>query len=106
MTLKINTTMKKWKNKIIRRTRYYDKGWDAEVAECQRNGVPLMCKRAYRSDGFSDGAEWMLDEVLHLLRQKKYKCDKLIRESAPKDEKFLPIFAATIYSRIIKELTE
>lgn len=98
--------MKKWKNKIIRRTRYYDKGWDAEVAECQRFGVPLMCKRAYRSEGFRKGAEWMLEEVLHLLRQKKYKCDAAIRESATMEEKFVPIFVASVYSHVIKELTE
>ena len=66
----------------------------------------MMCSRAYRREGFVDGAEWMLGAMLHLLRQRKYKCDKLIRESTPKDEKFLPTFAAAIYSRIIKELKD
>ncbi len=98
--------MKKWKKKIYRRANHYDSGWDAHVAECRRQGVPMMCNRAYRREGFSDGAEWMLKEITHLMRQKKYKCDKLRREGATTAEKTIPTFAAALYSRIIKDLTE
>ena len=98
--------MKKWQKKINRRVNHYDSGWDAHVSECRRNGVTKMCDRAYRREGFSDGAEWMLNEFIHLMRQKKYKCDKLIREGATTAEKKMPIFAAALYSRIIKDLTE
>ena len=98
--------MKKWKGEIDRRVNHYDSGWDAHVAECRRLGVPMMCDRAYRREGFRDGAEWMLNEFIHLMRQKKHKCDKLIRESATTAEKTMPTFAAALYSRIIKDLTE
>ena len=66
----------------------------------------MMCSRAYRREGFRDGAEWMLKEIIHLLRQKKHKCDKLRREGATTVEKTMPTFAAALYSRIIKDLTE
>lgn len=65
-----------------------------------------MLDRVDRREGFRDGAEWMLNEFVHLMRQKKYKCDKLIRESATMEEKSVPLFAAAIYSHIIKELTK
>lgn len=98
--------MKKWQKKINRRVKHYDKGWDAEMEERERLGAPLMCRRAYRREGFRDGAEWMLEEILHLLRQRKYKCDKMIREGVTTAEKRVPIFVASLYSRIIKELNE
>lgn len=98
--------MKKWQKKINRRVNHYDSGWDAHVSECRRKGVTMMCNRAYRREGFRDGAEWMLNEFIHLMRQKKYKCDKLIREGATTAEKKIPILAAALYSRIIKDLTE
>ena len=98
--------MKKWQKKIYRRVNHYDSGWAAHVAECRRHGVPMMCSRAYRREGFREGAEWMLNEFTHLMRQKKHKCDKLIRESATTAEKTMPNFAAALYSRIIKDLTE
>jgi len=66
----------------------------------------MMCNRAYRREGFRDGAEWMLNEFIHLMRQKKHKCDKLRREGATTTEKTMPTFAAALYSRIIKDLTE
>ena len=98
--------MKKWQKKIYRRANHYDKGLDADVELRQKLGVSMMCGRAYRRDGFFAGAEWMLKEITHLMRQKKYKCDKLIREGATTAEKKMPIFAAALYSRIIKDLTE
>lgn len=98
--------MKKWKKKINRRVLYYDEGWDKHVASCREQGLPLMCGRAYRRVGFNDGAEWMLGEVVHMLRQKKFKCDKLRREGKTAAEKTVPTFAASLYSRIIKDLTE
>ena len=98
--------MKKWQKKINRRVNHYDSGWDAHVAECRRLGVPMMCDRAYRNDGFRDGAEWMLKEIIHLMRQKKHKCDKMRREGVTTAEKTMPTFAASVYSRIIKDLTE
>lgn len=98
--------MKKWQNKINRRVNHYDNEWDAEVAEYKRLKLPMMCHRAYRREGFRKGAEWMLNEITHLMRQKKHKCDKLRREGATTAEKTVPTFAASIYSRIIKDLTE
>lgn len=98
--------MKKWQKKINRRVGHYDKVWYAEVEESHRLKVPTMCSRAYRREGFYDGAEWMLKEIIHLLRQKKHKCDKLRREGATTAEKTMPTFAAALYSRIIKDLTE
>ena len=98
--------MKKWQKKINRRVNHYDSGWDSHVAECRRQGVPIMCSRAYRSEGFRDGAEWMLNEIIHLLRQKKYRCDKLRREGATMAEKAMPTLASVLYSRVIKDLTE
>ena len=98
--------MKKWQKKINRRVNYYDRSWDVDVAECQRSKWPMLVRRAYRNVGFRDGAEWMLKEVIHLLRQKKYKCDKMIREGITTTEKTMPTFAAALYSRIIKDLTE
>lgn len=96
--------MKKWQKKIYRRAQYYDDGWDKHVAE--QHGQPLMCERAYRYVGFADGAEWMLGAIVHMLRQKKYKCDKLRREGKTEADKTVPTFAASLYSRIIKDLTE
>ena len=98
--------MKKWQKKINRRVNHYDNGWDAHVSECRRRGVSMMCNRAYRREGFRDGAEWMLSEVVHLLRQKKYKSEKFIRDIEKDEEKTILIFAAAVYSRIIKDLTE
>lgn len=46
--------MKKWQKKIYRRANHYDSGWDAHVAECRRHGVPMMCSRAYRREGFRE----------------------------------------------------
>ena len=97
--------MKKWQKKINRRVAHYDSGWDAEVAECRRLDVPMMCNRSYRREGFREGAEWMLSEIIHLMRQKKYKCDELRRESSMAD-KTVPTLIGTVYSRIIKDLTE
>lgn len=91
----------KFKKKINRRVGYYDSLWDRQ--EVRLSG---LCDRALRSRGFQDGAEWMLEEVVHLLRQKKYKCDKLVREAKDDREKSVPIFASAVYSKIIKELTE
>ena len=98
--------MKKWQKKIYRRANHYDSGWDAHVAECRRHGVPMMCSRAYRREGFREGAEWMLNEFIHLMRQKKHKCDKLLRDGTTTAEKAVPAIAASLYSRIIKDLTE
>ena len=99
--------MKKWQKKINRRVNYYDRSWVADVAECKRSEWPMLSIRAYRNDGFRDGAEWMLKEIIHLMRQKKHKCDKLTRECATREkDTVLTIFTATIYSQIIKDLTE
>ena len=98
--------MKKWQKKIKRLAGHYDKAWYAEVEESQRLKVPMMCSRAYRREGFCDGAEWMLSEIIHMMRQKKYKCDKMRREGSTTAEKTLPTFAASLYSLIIKDLTE
>ena len=65
----------------------------------------MMCSRAYRREGFRDGAEWMLKEITHLMRQKKHKCDKLRRVGVTTTEKTIPTFAAALYSRIINDLT-
>ena len=97
--------MKKWKTKINRRVNYFDESWDLHVLECQRLQVPLMCNRAYRREGYRQGAEWMLGEIVHLLRKKKYMCDKMRREGATEAEKTVPSFASALYSRIIKDLT-
>lgn len=96
--------MAKWQKKINRRVTHYDNGWDAHVEECRRLDVPMMCGRAYRCEGFREGAEWMLSEIIHLMRQKKYKCDKLRRESM--EDKTVPTLIGTVYSRIIRDLTE
>jgi hypothetical protein len=48
----------------------------------------------------------MLKEIIHMMRQKKRKCDKMRREGATTAEKTMPTFAAALYSRIIKDLTE
>jgi hypothetical protein len=98
--------MKKWQKKINRRVNYYDRSWVADVAECKRSEWPMLSIRAYRNDGFRNGAEWMLKEIIHLMRQKKHKCDKMRREGATTAEKTVPTVAAALYSRIIKDLTE
>jgi hypothetical protein len=98
--------MKKWRKKINRRVNYYDRSWDVDVAECQKSEWPMLVRRAYRMEGFRNGAEWMLKEIIHLMRQKKHKCDKLRREGVTTAEKTMPTFAAALYSRIIKDLTE
>jgi hypothetical protein len=98
--------MKKWQKKINRRVNYYDRSWVADVPECKRSEWPMLSIRAYRNDGFRDGAEWMLKEIIHLMRQKKHRCDKMRRKGATTAEKTMPTFAASVYSRIIKDLTE
>ena len=98
--------MKKWQKKINRRVNYYDRSWVADVAECKRSEWPMLSIRAYRNDGFRNGAEWMLKEIIHLMRQKKHGCDKMRRNGATTEEKTVPTFAAALYSRIIKDLTE
>ena len=98
--------MKKWQKKINRRVTYYDRSWYVDVAECQRSEWPMLVRRAYRNQGFREGAEWMLKEIIHLMRQKKHKCDKMRRDGATTAEKTVPTFAASVYSRIIKDLTE
>jgi hypothetical protein len=98
--------MKKWRKKINRRVNYYDRSWDVDVAECQKSEWPMLVRRAYRMEGFRNGAEWMLKEIIHLLRQKKYKTEKFIRDIEEDKDKTILIFAAAVYSRIIKDLTE
>ncbi len=84
--------------KIMNAMRRYDSQWEQVASQS-----PSLCARRHRSLGFEDGAEWMLNEVLHHLRKKKYVCDKLRRESA---EKTVTAFVSSVYSRIIKDLGE
>ena len=87
--------------KIMHAMWKYDSQWEQVVSKS-----PRLCDRRLRSLGFEDGAEWMLNEVLHHLRKKKYVCDKLRREGNTDAEKTMPTFASAVYSRIIKDLGE
>jgi hypothetical protein len=102
--MKKRKKLTRFKKKIMRRVLYYDEQWDGLSDSEKGIGVLPMCRRAVRRESFRDGAEWMLGEVVHLLRQKKYKCDKLIRDAKEDKGKSIPIFASAVYSRIIKEL--
>ena len=79
----------------------YDSQWEQVISES-----PRLCNRRLRSLGFEDGAEWMLNEVLHHLRKKKYVCDKIRREGKTDAEKNVPTFVSAIYSYLIKDLGE
>ena len=79
----------------------YDSQWEQVVSQS-----PRLCDRRLRSLGFEDGAVWMLNEVLHHLRKKKYVCDKIRREGKTDAEKNVPTFVSAVYSYLIKDLGE
>jgi hypothetical protein len=79
----------------------YDSQWEQVVSQS-----PRLCDRRLRSLGFEDGAEWMLNEVLHHLRKKKYVCDKIRRDGNTDAEQNVPAFVSSVYSHLIKDLGE
>lgn len=97
--------MNKWQKKIDTLSLHYDKTWEQVVEYHQQLGSPMPCARALRRYAYHDGAARMRMEILHLIRSKKYKVDKMIREE--KDEHKAPLhFVAAVYNHLIKELTQ
>lgn len=97
--------MDKWQKKIDRLLLYYDSTWDQVVEYHQQLGSPMPCSRAFRWMGYEDGAKRMHKEILHLIRSKKYKVDKMIREGKH-DHKAPLCFASALYKKLIEDLTQ
>lgn len=97
--------MNKWQKKIDALSLHYDRTWDRVVEYHEQLGSPMPCARALRRYAYHDGAARMRMEILHLVRSKKYKVDKMIREGSH-DHKAPLCFASALYKKLIEDLTQ
>lgn len=99
--------MNKWEKKIDYLSFYYDQTWDQVVEYHQQLGTPMPCERVLRRQAYRDGAERMRKEILHLLRSKKYRVEKLkriVQEECPEQECISLDVVLSTYRHIINVL--